>query len=88
MKQQVILGVMISVLAVGAAADEVRERERMIERSEAFQERFEQASPEQQKEMLERRNDRLKMTKEERMRMKEHKGQGGGWKQRQGHHSS
>jgi hypothetical protein len=38
--------------------------------------------------MLERRNERLKMTKEERMRMKEHKGQGGGWKQRQGHHSS
>ena len=38
--------------------------------------------------MLERRNERLKMTKEERMRMKEHKGQGAGWKQRQGHHSS
>ena len=88
MKQQVILGVMISVLAVGVAAGEVREHERMIEKSEAFQERFEQASPEQQKEMLERRNERLKMTKEERMRMKEHKGQGGGWKQRQGHHSS
>ena len=88
MKKQVMLGVMISVLAVGAAADEVREHERIIERSEAFQERFEQASPEQQKEMLERRNERLKMTKEERMRMKEHKGQGAGWKQRQGHHSS
>ena len=88
MKKQVMLGVMISVLAVGAAADEVCEHERMIERSEAFQERFEQASPEQQKEMLERRNERLKITKEERMRMKEHKGQGGGWKQRQGHHSS
>ena len=88
MKKQVMLGVMISVLAVGAAAGEVREHERMIEKSEAFQERFEQASPEQQKEMLERRNERLKMTKEERMRMKEHKGQGGGWKQRQGHHSS
>ena len=88
MKQQVILGVMISVLAVGAAADDLRAHERMIEKSEAFQERFEQASPEQQKEMLERRNERLKMTKEERMRMKEHKGQGGGWKQRQGHHSS
>ena len=88
MKKQGMLGVMISVLAVGAAADEVREHERMIERSEAFQERFEQASPEQQKEMLERRNERLKMTKEERMRMEEHKGQGGGWKQHQGHHSS
>ena len=88
MKKQVMLGVMISVLAVGAAADEVREHERMIERSEAFQERFEQASPEQQKEMLERRNVRLKMTKEERVRMKEHKGQGADWKQRQGHHSS
>ena len=88
MKQQVILGVMISVLAVGAAADEVREHERMIERSEAFQERFEQASPEQQREMLERRNVRLKTKKEERMRMKEHKGQGADWKQRQGHHSS
>ena len=89
MKQQVILGVMISVLAVGVAAGEVREHERMIEKSEAFQERFEQASPEQQKEMLERRNERLKMTKEEeRMRMKEHKGQGADWKQRQGHQSS
>jgi len=77
-----------SLLAVGAAADEVREHERMIEGSEAFQERFEQASPEQQKEMLERRNERLKMTKEDRMRMREHKGQGAGWKQRQGHHSS
>ncbi|MBL6825240.1 MAG: hypothetical protein ISQ69_04450 [Litoricola sp.] len=88
MKQQVIFGVMISVLAVGAAADEVREHERMIEKSEAFQERFEQASPEQQKEMLERRNVRLKMTKEERMRMKEHKGQGADWKQRQGQQSS
>ena len=88
MKKQVMLGVMISVLAVGAAADEVREHERMIERSEAFQERFEQASAEQQKEMLGRRNERLKMTKEERMRMKEHKGQGADWKQRQGHHSS
>jgi hypothetical protein len=88
MKKQVMLGVMISVLAVGAAADEVREHERMIERSEVFQERFEQASPEQQKEMLERRNERLKMTKEDRMRMREHKGQGAGWKQRQGHHSS
>ena len=88
MKKQVMLGVMISVLAVGAAADEVREHERMIEGSEAFQERFEQASPEQQKEMLERRNERLKMTKEDRMRMREHKGQGAGWKQRQGHHSS
>ena len=77
-----MLGVMISILAFGAAADEERDHERMIERSEAFQERFEQASPEQQKEMLERRNERLKMTKEERMRMKEHKGQGGGWKQR------
>jgi len=83
-----MLGVMISILAVGAAADEVREHERMIEGSEAFQERFEQASPEQQKEMLERRNERLKMTKEDRMRMREHKGQGAGWKQRQGHHSS
>ena len=69
MKKQVMLGVMISVLAVGAAADEVREHERMIERSEVFQERFEQASREQQKEMLERRNEHLKMTKEERMRM-------------------
>ncbi|MDB2402841.1 hypothetical protein N9W46_07120 [Litoricolaceae bacterium] len=88
MKQQVILGVMISVLALGAAAGEVREHERMIEKSEAFQERFEQASPEQQKEMLERRNVRLKMIKEERMRMKEHKGQGADWKQRQGHQSS
>lgn len=88
MIKQVMLGVMISVLAVGAAADEVREHERMIEKSEAFQERFEQASPEQQKEMLERRNVRLKMTKEERMRMKEHKGQGADWKQRQGHQSS
>ena len=88
MKKQVMLGVMISVLAVGAAADEMREHERMIERSEAFEERFEQASPEQQKEMLERRNVRLKMTKEERMRMKEHKGQGADWKQRQGHQSS
>jgi len=88
MKKRVMLGVMISILAVGAAADEVRERERMIEGSEAFQERFEQASPEQQKEMLERRNERLKMTKEDRMRMREHKGQGAGWKQRQGHHSS
>ena len=88
MKKQVMLGVMISVLAVGVAAGEVREHERMIEKSEAFQERFEQASPEQQKEMLERRNVRLKMTKEEHMRMKEHKGQGAGWKQRQGHHSS
>ena len=88
MKQLVSLGVMISVLAVGVAAGEVREHERMIEKSEAFQERFEQASPEQQKEMLERRNERLKRTKEERMRMKEHKGQGGGWKQHQGHHSS
>ncbi|MDB2425733.1 hypothetical protein N9W43_08035 [Litoricolaceae bacterium] len=88
MKQQVILCVMISVLAVGAAAGEVREHERMIEKSEAFQERFEQASPEQQKEMLERRNVRLKMTKKERMRMKEHKGQGADWKQRQGHQSS
>ena len=88
MKKRVILGVMISILAVGAAADEVREHERMIEGSEAFQERFEQASPEQQKEMLERRNERLKMTKEDRMRMREHKGQGAGWKQRQGHHSS
>jgi len=88
MKKRVMLGVMISILAVGAAADEVREHERMIEGSEAFQERFEQASPEQQKEMLERRNERLKMTKEDRMRMREHKGQGAGWKQRQGHHSS
>ena len=88
MKKRVMLGVMISILAVGAAADEVREHERMIERSEVFQERFEQASPEQQKEMLERRNERLKMTKEDRMRMREHKGQGAGWKQRQGHHSS
>ena len=88
MKKRVMLGVMISILAVGAAADEEREHERMIEGSEAFQERFEQASPEQQKEMLERRNERLKMTKEDRMRMREHKGQGAGWKQRQGHHSS
>ena len=79
---------MVSVLDVGAAADDMRAHDLMIEKSEAFQERFEQASPEQQKEMLERRNERLKMTKEERMRMKEHKGQGGGWKQRQGHHSS
>ena len=54
MKKRVMLGVMISILAVGAAADEMREHERMIEGSEAFQERFEQASPEQQKEMLER----------------------------------
>ena len=83
-----MLGVMISILAFGTAADEVREHERMIEGSEAFQERFEQASPEQQKEMLERRNERLKMTKEDRTRMREHKGQGAGWKQRQGHHSS
>ena len=83
-----MLGVMISILAFGAAADEERDHERMIERSEAFQERFEQASPEQQKEVLERRNVRLKTKKEERMRMKEHKGQGADWKQRQGHHSS
>ena len=88
MKQQVILGVMISVLAVGAAADDLRAHERMIEKSEAFQERFEQASPEQQKEMLERRNERLKITKEERTRMKEYKGQGAGWRQHQGHHSA
>tara|TARA_E500000178_G_scaffold232907_1_gene229396 strand:- start:349 stop:477 length:129 start_codon:yes stop_codon:yes gene_type:complete len=39
-----MLGVMISILAFGAAADEERDHERMIERSEAFQERFEQAS--------------------------------------------
>ena len=88
MKKQVMLGVMISVLAFGAAPDEERDRERTIGRSEAFQERFEQASAEQQKEMLGRRNERLKMTKEERMRMKESKGQGAGWKQHQGHHSS
>ena len=83
-----MLGVTISMLAFGAAADEERDHERMIERSEAFQERFEQASAEQQKEMLGRRNERLKMTKEERIRMKEPKGQGAGWKQHQGHHSS
>ena len=88
MKKQVMLGVMISILAFGTAADEVREHERMLERSEAFQEWFEYASPEQQKEMLEHQNERLKMTKEERMRMKEPKGQGVGWKQHQGHHSS
>ena len=88
MKEQAMLGVTISMLAFGAAADEERDHERMIERSEAFQERFEQASAEQQKEMLGRRNERLKMTKEERMRMKESKGQGAGWKQHQGHHSS
>jgi len=88
MKKQVMLGVMISILAFGTAAVEVREHERMLERSEAFQEWFEYASPEQQKEMLEHQNERLKMTKEERTRMKEHKGQGAGWKQHQGHHSS
>ena len=44
MKKQVMLGVMISVLAFGAAPDEERDRERTIGRSEAFQERFEQAS--------------------------------------------
>jgi hypothetical protein len=88
MQKQLMLGVMISILAVGVTADEVRDHERMIEKSEAFQERFEQASPEQQKAMLERRNERLKMTKEERMRMKEQHGHGAGWKQHQGHHSS
>ncbi|MDC0378931.1 hypothetical protein OAM79_00390 [Litorivicinus sp.] len=54
MQKQLMLGVMISILAVGVTADEVRDHERMIEKSEAFQERFEQASPEQQKAMLER----------------------------------
>ena len=74
MKTGLIAGLVASLLVGASFADHAVEHERMIQKSEEFQKRFEGASPEQQKQMLDRRNERLKMTKEEHMQM--HNGHG------------
>jgi uncharacterized membrane protein (DUF106 family) len=69
MKTGLIAGLVASLLVSLSFADDAVEHERMVQKSEEFQKRFEGASPEQQKQMLDRRNERLKMTKEEHMQM-------------------
>jgi len=89
MKIGFIAGLVASLLVSVSFADDAVEHERMIQKSEEFQKRFESASPEQQKEMLERRNERLKMTKEERIQMHGRQGlQGSGFKKQYSHRQS
>ena len=89
MKTGLIAGLVASLLVGASFADHAVEHERMIQKSEEFQKRFEGASPEQQKQMLERRNERLKMTEDERVQI--HGGQGwqvSGFKKQNGHRQS
>ena len=89
MKTGLIAGLVASLLMGASFADDAVEHERMIQKSEEFEKRFEGASPEQQKQMLDRRNERLKMSKEERVQM--HGGQGSqvsGFKKQNGHRQS
>ena len=89
MKKGLIAGLVASLLVGASFADDAVEHERMIQKSEEFQKRFEGASPEQQKQMLERRNERLKMTKDERVQMHGGQGsQGSGFKKQNGHRQS
>ena len=84
-----LIAVLASLLVGASFADDAVEYERMIQKSEEFQKRFESASPEQQKQMLERRNERLKMTKEKRVQMHGGQGsQGSGFKKQNGHRQS
>jgi uncharacterized membrane protein (DUF106 family) len=84
-----LIAVLASLLVGASFADDAVEHERMIQKSEEFQKRFEGASPEQQKQMLERRNERLKMTKEERVQMHGDQGsQGSGFKKHNDHRHS
>lgn len=89
MKTGLIAGLVASLLMGASFADDAVEHERMIQKSEEFQKRFEGTSPEQQKQMLERRNERLKMTEDERVQI--HGGQGSqvsGFKKKNGHRQS
>ena len=89
MKTGFIAGLVALLMVSTAFADDSVEHERMIQKSVEFQKRFESASPEQQKQMLERRNEHLKMTQEE--RMQKHGGQGSqssGFKKQHGHRQS
>jgi len=89
MKIGFIAGLVASLLVSTSFADDAVEHEQMIQKSEEFQKRFESASPEQQKEMLERRNERLKMTKEERIQMHGRQGwQGSDFKKQYSHRQS
>jgi uncharacterized membrane protein (DUF106 family) len=89
MKTGLIAGLAASLLVSASFADDVVEHERMIQKSDEFQKRFEGASPEQQKQMLERRNERLKMTKEKRVQMHGGQGsQGSDFKKQNGHRQS
>ena len=84
-----LIALLASLLVGASFADDAVEYERMIQKSEEFQKRFESASPEQQKQMLERRNERLKMTKDERVQMHGGQGsQGSGFKKHNGHRQS
>ena len=89
MKIGFITGLVASLLVSVSFADDAVEHERMIQKAEEFQKRFERASPEQQKQMLERRNERLKLTKEERIQMHGGQGsQGSGLKKQYSHRQS
>ena len=84
-----LIALLASLLVGASFADDAVEHERMIQKSAEFQKRFESASPEQQKQMLERRNERLKMTKEECVQMRGGQGsQGSGFKKQNGHRQS